>query len=78
MMEYQKGRLAQSLRAKGYRHFTIESFLVLGQASWRIDILNEAGQQLRQLGGPSTQYPAICAQLDALPGIVPPADERQP
>jgi len=33
MIEYRKSVLAQALHTKGYRHFTVESFLVLDQAS---------------------------------------------
>jgi hypothetical protein len=73
MIEYRKSILAQALRAKGYRHFTVESFLMMGQASWQIDLHNEAGDLLRRLGGPSTQYTAIQHQIAALPGLLPPA-----
>lgn len=73
MIEYRKSVLAQALRAKGYRHFTVESFLMMGQASWQIDLHNESGTLLRRLGGPSTQYAAIQSQIDALPGLVAPA-----
>ncbi|HEY8600954.1 MAG TPA: hypothetical protein VIL85_21130 [Thermomicrobiales bacterium] len=73
MIEYRKSILARALRAKGYRHFTVESFLVLGQASWQIDLYNDAGERLRRLGGPSTRYAEIQRQIDGLPGLLPPA-----
>lgn len=76
MIEYRKSILAQALRAKGYRHFTVESFLVLGQASWQIDLHNDAGAVLRRLGGPSTQYAAIQSQIATLPGLLPPTSAR--
>ncbi len=73
MIEYRKSVLAQALCAKGYRHFTVESFLVLGQASWQIDLHNDAGHLLRRLGGPSTQYAELQSQIAVLPGLLPPA-----
>ena len=72
MIEYRKSILAQALRVKGYRHFTVESFLVLGQASWQIDLHNDAGTLLRRLGGPSVRYAEIQGQIAALPGLLPP------
>jgi len=73
MIEYRKSVLAQALRTKGYRRFTVESFLVLGQASWQIDLHNDAGRLLRRLGGPSTQYAELQGQIAVLPGLLPPA-----
>ncbi len=70
MIEYRKSVLARSLRAKGYRRFAIECFLVLGQASWQVELYNDAGTVLRRLGGPSANYAAIQIQIDALPGLL--------
>lgn len=72
MIEYRKSILARSLRAKGYRRFAIECFLVLGQASWQVELYNDAGAVLRRLGGPSATYAAVQVQIDTLPGLLPP------
>ena len=67
MIEYRMATLGRLLQAKGYRHYTVHCFRVLGQASWQVEVYDDAGNILGLLGGPSARYDAVCRQIDELP-----------